>query len=232
MWTGLDNFAKWADKKGIPSGGFGINSAGGTWHSIGNSGDIYHNQLRGNSTEAIIGRTTVTFNGEITQDGANFVNNLGVSRDNVNVAQANGGSLDVIGATTTLLSEAASSTPEGHVYYMPRSNRVQMYSRRYVNPSMKPLGKTVGLKFKAIPILALVNQGSMYYDYSNGDMTKSQFKYGTMNNVASTVVPQYGVALMINNVNEWFWNLPVVKTFLGDLEYSAEQFWNANTQYP
>jgi hypothetical protein len=37
---------------------------------------------------------------------------------------------------------------------------------------------------------------------------------------------------MINNVNEWFWNLPVVKTFLGDLEYSAEQFWNANTQYP
>ena len=69
---------------GIPSFGVGINSAGHTNHYI---GDYYvdHNQMRVGSNEAIWGRTTVTFNNGINQDGVNFANNLGVSSDNVRV---------------------------------------------------------------------------------------------------------------------------------------------------
>jgi RHS repeat-associated protein len=75
---------------GVPDMGVGINSAGGTYHYVGNSGNIYHNQL-GNSDEAIQSRTTITFNEPIGQSGANFVANMGVSVENVRVNQ------DVVG---------------------------------------------------------------------------------------------------------------------------------------
>ncbi|WP_181872024.1 SpvB/TcaC N-terminal domain-containing protein [Marinilabilia salmonicolor] len=47
VWDTGDQFAKWADKTDwFPSkAGAGINSAGDTWHYVGNSGNIYHNQL-------------------------------------------------------------------------------------------------------------------------------------------------------------------------------------------
>ena len=42
-----DQFASWAQETPLfpSSGGAGINSAGETWHSVGTSGPVYHNQL-------------------------------------------------------------------------------------------------------------------------------------------------------------------------------------------
>ncbi|SMO46821.1 hypothetical protein SAMN06265379_101959 [Saccharicrinis carchari] len=88
FWNTGEKFAEWADENGIPSGGFGINSAGQTNHWVGDY-HVNHNQMRVGSDEAIWGRTTVTFKNEIGQDGVNFTNNLGVSSDNVRVSYGN-----------------------------------------------------------------------------------------------------------------------------------------------
>ncbi|MDN5291870.1 MAG: hypothetical protein PWQ06_2109 [Anaerophaga sp.] len=55
FWDKGDQFANWAAQTDwFPSsGGAGINSAGETWHYIGNSGNIYHNQL-GNNYEEVV----------------------------------------------------------------------------------------------------------------------------------------------------------------------------------
>ena len=45
FWDTGENFAQHMDEIGISSGGVGINSNGNTFHWIGNSGNIYHNQL-------------------------------------------------------------------------------------------------------------------------------------------------------------------------------------------
>ncbi len=88
---------EWAVNAGVPNFNVGYSTSQGSYHSIGNSADFYHNyyyNASANSTEAILARTTVTFTDIINQDGINFVNNLGVSWDNVNLGYpdaANGG---------------------------------------------------------------------------------------------------------------------------------------------
>ena len=55
FWDKGDQFATWAAQTDwVPSsGGAGVNSAGEIWHSVGESGPIYHNQL-GNDYEGVV----------------------------------------------------------------------------------------------------------------------------------------------------------------------------------
>jgi RHS repeat-associated protein len=77
----------------IPAFGAGYNTAHGGFHYFGNSGNMYHNQLRANKPEAIMSNVTITLTNSYT-DGrsVNFVNNMGVSWGNVKYGEAGGGS--------------------------------------------------------------------------------------------------------------------------------------------
>jgi len=103
---------EWMVNNNVPSFNVGYNSAQGPFHSVGNSGNIYHNQVAANSPQAIMDRTTVTFNNGINQDGINFVNNLGVSYDNVNVVYP----VDQTGVPENLRRCAMCHSPEGMYY--------------------------------------------------------------------------------------------------------------------
>ncbi|PZX09811.1 hypothetical protein LX69_03516 [Breznakibacter xylanolyticus] len=73
---------------GVPDFNAGYNTSQGTYHSIGNSGNIYHNQLL--ATDEILGRTTITFNQPMGQAGANFIANMGVPGENVRIPAGGG----------------------------------------------------------------------------------------------------------------------------------------------
>jgi RHS repeat-associated protein len=83
-WDGLNNFAQWADQNGIPAAGGGYNSAHGTYHYMGNSGNVYHNQF-GNNYEGKVEQAVYTARQEIANTNTSSIgNNLSYLNSNSN----------------------------------------------------------------------------------------------------------------------------------------------------
>jgi hypothetical protein len=69
FWDAGNQFARWADSNGIPSAGAGYNTAQGTYHYMGDSGNVYHNQY-GNNYEGKVDQAVFDARQEAASMGA------------------------------------------------------------------------------------------------------------------------------------------------------------------
>jgi RHS repeat-associated protein len=70
FWDAGNQFARWADSNGVPSAGAGYNSAQGTYHYMGDSGNVYHNQY-GNNYEGKVDQAVFDARGDYFSQQAN-----------------------------------------------------------------------------------------------------------------------------------------------------------------
>ena len=94
FWDAGNQFARWADSNGVPSGGAGYNTAQGTYHYMGDSGNVYHNQY-GNNYEGKVDQAVFDARGDyFSQQTNNASYNQMVMSNIMPVAQSGGGILD------------------------------------------------------------------------------------------------------------------------------------------
>ena len=89
-WGKANQFARWADQSGVPSAGVGYNTAQGTYHYMGNSGNVYHNQY-GNNYEGKVDQAVFDARGDYFSQQTNNASYNQMVMSNIMPVASNGG---------------------------------------------------------------------------------------------------------------------------------------------
>jgi RHS repeat-associated protein len=93
-----------------------------------------------------------------------------------------------------------------YIHYLPKSNRLKIYNRPYVNQYTKNT-KITG--WRGTAVLFLINEGIEIKNLANGSLTQDQFYTNTGMNVLGSINPMYGITFFtydVLNVTENAWN--------------------------
>ena len=99
-WGKANQFARWADQSGVPSAGVGYNTAQGTYHYMGNSGNVYHNQY-GNNYEGKVDQAVFDARGDYFSQQTNNASYNQMVMSNIMPVASNGGGVqrEFVGTT-------------------------------------------------------------------------------------------------------------------------------------